>query len=423
MVESLPRRPAPWIAGCALVLGTLGAPVRAQVLPIESARLVNTTTDGRQHAPEVARMADGRYFVVWESFGPPPIERGIFARYFAEDGEPTGAEFRVDLGPLDDFTYPSAATDGHGFLVVWDQSGDELVYAPFGRAFTEDGSPAGPPFAIDFEDGIVPSRPDVAADPAGGYLAVWRAPYVSGVSILGRKLGTSGLPVGPAFPLATGSYGDLEELDVDASGPGRFILAYVRSPEPEFGVYIREFFADGDLGKEIQVAEGYDNYRITGLRLGAGADGSAVVSWGNEIFHDVWHRSRLCSSSGQILADIDLGVSVDDVAVERAPDGSWLLLTRTDDLVRGALYSPRGQPVGPPFELGTAWNLGLPVAGFDSAANPVLVGEWFEDSGAIVDVYARRFLGLGLLLDGFESGDTSRWSSTTPRLLLDNPVD
>lgn len=412
-------RLTPLIASWAFVLGSVAEAARAQIAPIEPAHLVNTTTEGWQIAPDVARMADGRFLIVWGTLSQPPVDHGVFARYFTASGDPVGPELRVDSSPHEYFTSPKVATDDDGFLVVWDQSQDGFVHAAFGRVLTEDGAPIGPPFAIHNEDKYVPSAPDVAADPAGGYVVVWRAPHDDGMAILGRKLDASGSPAGPVILIATGPYSDLYELDVDASGPGRFILAYARQPGPRFGVYVRAFEADGGLGEEIQVAEGYDDYGITGLRLGAGPDGSAVVSWGNEIFHAVWYRARLCSLSGEILADVDLGTAPDDVSIERAPDGSWLLLYRiSDDLVRGSLFSPRGQSVGPPFVLASSWNLGVPVADFDADSNPVLVGEWFESGDAEVDLYARRFRGWGLLLDGFESGDTSRWSTTTPRFLL-----
>lgn len=414
-VRILPRRLNLWIAGSAVIVGAVAESARAQITPIDPAQLVNTTTEGLQIAPDVARMSDGRFLVVWETLDQPPVDHGVFARYFSTSGDPVGPEFRVDAGPRNHYTYPKVATDDHGFVVVWNHSKDQIVHNVLGRAFTEDGSPIGPPFAIHQPDEPAPTAPDVAADPAGGYVAVWLAPHDGGMAIFGRKLGASGQPVGPAFPIATGPYSRLGGLDVDAFGPGQFILGYARQPGPGFGVYVRAFEADGELGEEIHVAEGYDDYGIIGLRLGAGSDGSAVVSWGNEIFHATWYRARLCSPSGEILADVDLGTAPDDVSVERARDGSWLLLSRlADDLVRGSLYSPQGELVGSPFDLASSWNLGVPVADFDVDSNPVLVGEWYEGGDASVDLYARRFRGFGLLLDGFESGDTTRWSATAP---------
>jgi hypothetical protein len=88
-------------------------------------------TERSNTVPAVARLSDGGFVVVWESYeGSYRNNGGLFARTFADSGEAEGTEFRIETwgGAL----YPAVAGDPFGgFTVVW--SGRELTAQRFTR--------------------------------------------------------------------------------------------------------------------------------------------------------------------------------------------------------------------------------------------------------------------------------------------------
>src|SRR5215207_1789663 len=111
---------------------------------------VNVQTTGSQElfseAPHaVAADADGDFVVTWSSSGQDGSGWGVYARRYAADGTPRGAEFLVNQVTANNQWYPNVATDAVGnFVVVWasdlQDGGGSGVFA---RRYTAAGAPAG----------------------------------------------------------------------------------------------------------------------------------------------------------------------------------------------------------------------------------------------------------------------------------------
>jgi hypothetical protein len=272
--------------------------------------------------------------------------------------------------------YPSrprvAVNASGGFLVVWEQlsgAGSSVL----GRAYDSAGDPVGPSFEVHSSSAGTQAAPDVAAGPAGGYLVVWNDVADDGVAVRARRVSAAGARVGAAFPVVTTDF--VNHVAIDTVGPGRFLVAWNRPPEQDnYGVYFRSVLADGTIGPRRYVGGGWIEYGVEYVRLAALSNGSAVVTWANEVFHSTARYTRQVSANGAILADFPLTPS-GGAWVARAPDDTWLLVFEGWPSVRGRLHSPDGQPVGDFFDLETEPTLEAPgPVAFDSSSNPVILG-------------------------------------------------
>src|SRR6185436_13069465 len=98
----------------------LAAPVEAQTPePDGSEFQVNAFTTGNEAHPSIAADASGNFVVVWESYGEDGSNVGVFGRRFDSGGGPLGPSFRVNSYTTGIQAKPRIATDGSGFVVVW----------------------------------------------------------------------------------------------------------------------------------------------------------------------------------------------------------------------------------------------------------------------------------------------------------------
>lgn len=107
---------------------------------------VNQYLSGRQHGPDVVKLADGDLLITWESEGQDGSDRGIYARRYDTDrGEFEGDEFQVHETTAGQQEVPSiAALDDGGFVITWrsdpDNDGNYEVHAKVFDAGSFDGT-------------------------------------------------------------------------------------------------------------------------------------------------------------------------------------------------------------------------------------------------------------------------------------------
>jgi hypothetical protein len=120
--------------------------------------------------------------VVWSS--DQEGDDGIRGRRFASNGDPNGSEFAVQQGTLRG-DLPTIASDNlGGFLVGWFQgSTDGAIY---GRRVNSTGLPVGSDFAISSVSFGYRDLPDIAYDGNRGFLVVWDSELVSADDDSGR---------------------------------------------------------------------------------------------------------------------------------------------------------------------------------------------------------------------------------------------
>jgi hypothetical protein len=176
--------------------------------------------------PSIARLADGRLVVVWESVGQDGSGRGVFGRVFEANGEPLGNEFLINDETRFDQQEPKVVPAPNGFLVVWTGFGAESRDRDdvFVRAFDPDGVPRGPEIPLAERPEGHQRGPDVARASVGGYVAVWE----SRGGIAARLLDSAARPTGPELAVDTGEVGEQSSPRVQGTGFGELLVLWDR---------------------------------------------------------------------------------------------------------------------------------------------------------------------------------------------------
>ncbi len=143
--------------------------------------LVNSTTIGNQRAASVGALADGGFVVAWtDDDGLDGSGRGIFAQRFSSSGAKLGGELQVDSHTLDSQEHPQVEklADG-GFIIVWEtNSGWTREIA--GQRFGADGQPNGSEFWLEAPGGGSNQYPSITLRNDGALIVNW---YAAGVGI------------------------------------------------------------------------------------------------------------------------------------------------------------------------------------------------------------------------------------------------
>jgi len=152
---------------------------------------VNSYTTSSQSGARVAMAPDGRFMVVWETFGQDGADWGIAGRRFDAAGVPQGADFVVNVDTTGRQLRPSIGADAAGdFVVTWDNGGaDGDGYGVFGRRFDASGL-GGPEFQINSYVTGIQGFGSVTSAPNGDFVATWQsaAQDGSGFGIFGQRL-------------------------------------------------------------------------------------------------------------------------------------------------------------------------------------------------------------------------------------------
>ena len=435
------RKRLGWIR-TALVVGTLAiaAVTGAQLIPLGDEFQVNTYETSTQSLARVTAI-DGGFVVVWQSNGSPGTDtdgRSIQARRFDTYGQPVGTQFQINQLTAEEQTRPSLhSLDEGGFVTQWSSVNPDGV--PFSiyyaRPFDSQGVPMTDDFAIAtgsetttlwghsisqtvngdlisaygvqtsnsyahmevglfdltgnpitshvvFEQNFtVPAFPTLDRSPNGSFVVAWvsQSQYED---VVGRRLSLAGTPTGsPFYPTAGPVYTFVNwPIDVDFRDDGKFVVAWA---DTTFDLYY--FFEE----KVIALP-----FESDGTISGVGADIASPES-----------------PSGS------------EPVVDPMTDGNFLVVWADDqdsgdDDVLARVIDDRGQLLSEPQRLNsvTAGNRFDP----DLAASPdgqhFLVVWTDQPTGSSVsaDIRGRFFRSGTIFGDGFESGDVSRWSLTSP---------
>jgi hypothetical protein len=358
---------------------------------------VNTFTTSDQGTADVAMSADGDFVVVWRSRGvggPDSYGESIQGQRYAADGTPLGNQFLVNTYVLQDQRHPAVAADADGnFVVVWTSVGssgtDQSGASVQGQRYAADGSPLGGEFQVNTYTTTYQGDVAVAVDPDGDFVVVWNSfgsagTDSDGFSIQGQRYAADGSPLGAEFQVNTFTDDFQERPGVSFLADGGFLVVWesegsAGTDSSGLSVQGQRFGADGTpLGGEFQI-NSYTTSDQADVKVATGADGNPVVVW---------------ASAGSWGTDFSSGsVQARSYAVDGQPKSGEL---QVNQYITSSQARPAVSVEADGHFVVTWWSLGSP-----------------EDDSSGSSIQARRFNPV-TFADGFESGDTSAWSSTVP---------
>ena len=359
---------------------------------------INTYTTGSQSYNRVAVADDNSFVVIWASdggFGSDSTYasgRSIQGQRFDPTGSAIGSQFQINTYTTGSQTQPAIAMNSAGdFVVVWRSDGsfgsdsdDSSVQA---QLFEADGSSRGGEFQVNAYTSGPQTYPSVVMDPAGAFVVVWGSNYGgfgddrSYGSIEAQRFAATGAPVGPQFQVNSYTFDSQFRPSIGMAESGDFVVSWASRYSPgddDLGAIVaRRFQANGTpRGLDFQVNQ-YTTEFQTGPVVSVATNGTFLVVW------------ESYGSPGN--------------------DSSF-------DSVQAQRFSDAGSPLGSQYQVNfsTDYDQKRPSLGAD--ANRGFVVAWSSFSSFGTDDYfsiQARQLGT-IFTDGFESGDTSAWSATSP---------
>ncbi len=424
------------------VLGLAGAPDVARAKDVQ----VNTYTSGRQRTPEVSSDADGDFVVVWQSEGSSGIDAdgySVQGQRFASDGSVRGGEFQVNTYTTSQQRGASVALDADGdFIVVWSSFGsagtDTDGSSVHGRRYASDGSPRGDPFQINTYTTNGQGGARVAADADGDFVVTWTSrgsPDTdnSGYSVQGRLYASDGSPRTGQFQVNAYTTARQFRAAVSMADAGEFVVAWefygFYSGYIYYGIAARRFASDGTaIGDDFQI-NNITTANEQNPSVAATVAGDFVVVWNSHYGYDI-HGQRFASDGSSVGDQLQISTYTTDdqlfPAVAAAADGGFVVAWRSNgssgtdassNSVQVRVFDSKGSAIGTERQVNTYTTSSQsgPEVAIDGAGNYLVV--WTSEGSASNDSdghSVQRTPVAPVFADGFESGDTSSWSQTTP---------
>lgn len=340
---------------------------------------VNTYTTGSQRSPAVAAAPTGSFVVLWHSQDAEldSSSDSVQAQLYDGTGAPVGGQFQVNSYTTGTQRYGAATMDDEGNFVVvfesWGSAGTDTIYSSIQvRRFDSSGNPVGAETQVNTYTTGTQRVPDLASDGAGRFVVVWRSDGSDngdsdGASIQGRRLDSSGNPIGDQFLVNTYTTGDQGDVDVAMDSQGGFFVVW-----------------EGNFGK------GGDAYPIFGQRFAS--DGSRLGS--------------------ELMINVDAASYNNSPAVAVDPQDDFMVVwsgTRTDNGdsepfgIQARRYGSDGAPAGDPFVVNelTAGSQSWPDVAIDDRGDLVFVWEGGTENGdgSSRSIQAQRYASNGTRLD------------------------
>jgi hypothetical protein len=235
------------LVGCLSTLALLGGVAGAQ-LPLGPEVPVNEWTAASQNRPAIAADGARRFVVVWESFAQDGSHDGVYARLYDGAAAPRGGEFRVNGHTADAQHRPAvAAADDGRFVVVWESYGQDGDRGGiYGQRFDGSGAALQPEFLVNVTTAGVQQRPAVALRPDdGSFVAVWESlgQDGSGSGVYARRYDGSGAPLGSELAVNQWTTGHQEHPAVAMAADGGFLVTWqgLSASGTDTDVYARRY--------------------------------------------------------------------------------------------------------------------------------------------------------------------------------------
>jgi len=213
---------------------------------------VNTYTTDTQARPAIACGAQGEVVLVWDSEGQDGSDFGVLGQRYDSNGTPQGFEFQVNTYTRGMQRHPRIATAADGeFVVVWQTRHDAgSGYAVAAQRFDRAGTALGSEFQVGSTSGGRQYRPVVATDAAGDFVVAWYGDGKdgSGDAVSGQRYDRHAIALGTEFPVNSYTTGNQRQPVVAADAVGDFVVVWQSSGQDgnDDGVFGQRFTVCGN---------------------------------------------------------------------------------------------------------------------------------------------------------------------------------
>lgn len=414
---------------------------------------INTHTTGAQTDPAVAMAADGSFVVVWSSFQGADNDdfNAVNGRRYSATGMPLGADFQVNTYTTESQGSPAiAVAPGGSFVVVWENFEYGGVYPVDdvvnirARIYDANGN-GGADILVNEPPDEAVYHPDVAMDPSGNFIVVWEGSYAnsdgSGTAVWGQRFDASGTALGGNFQVNTYTTSHQFDAAVSAGNDGSFVVVWQSfgSDGSSYQVRGRRFAANGNPQGSDFAVNTYPDGPQTAADVAVDPDGGFTIVWesfatpgndadpfsiqgrrynavGNPLGIEFQVNTYTTSGQGKpSIATSSLGPLVVWESSGSAGTDSSLAVNAS---VQRRAFLPSEQARSDDVQVNTytpsfQWR---PAAAMNESGQVVVVweslGSAFTDGDGF-SIQGQRFL-LPIFADGFESGDVTAWSSSSP---------
>lgn len=247
--------------------GVFAQRIAADDALVGSETLVNTETDLRQGYSSVATDADGNYVVAWSSRDQDGDDWGIFAQRFQAEGTPDGEEFAVNTTTTGSQHHADVAMVPDGrFNIVWSSFGqDGDGWGVFTQRFAADGTPIGGETQVNEESDGHQLDASIAVADGGDSVVAWSQGVEdgNGWEVNVRNFDADGVPDGDvvlanqALNGARSGHQRVPSVALDADG--RSLIAFQgKSDSNRNGIQQQRF--DVDVEPAENLAPSFDNF-------------------------------------------------------------------------------------------------------------------------------------------------------------------
>ena len=262
---------------------------------------VNTYVINWQAHPSVAKLSDGKFVVIWHSYGQDGSDDGVYGQMYNANGTRYASEFRVNTYTTSSQVYPSVAglSDGK-FVVTWrsdSQDGDSL--GVYGQMYNANGGKYSLEFQVNTYTTGNQKIPSVAGLSNGKFVVTWHGNGQDndGYGIYGQIFNIDGVSkYSSEFQVNTYTVGNQEYPSVAGLSDGKFVVTWQSDGQDGYyyGIYGQIFNANGskyllefrvntytvDYQKHPSVADLSDGKFVVTWESGDGQDGSGYGIYG-----------------------------------------------------------------------------------------------------------------------------------------------
>lgn len=228
---------------------------------------VNTFPTGFKQDPVSASDKEGRYVVVWESFGQDTDsdgDSGVFGQLYDRTGVKRGGEFRVSDQIVNDQENPDVDMNGNGsYVIVWSgrdiETGRKSIYA---QIYSSSGAKFGENIQVTLPGAFFArDSPSVSMYENGDFVVAWVSTgqdFVQGGGVYARKYSAEGEVLSEILLVNETVIDSQEAPRVEVVNNDRVFIVWQSENQDGdfFGIYAKIYDSDMNVVKgEFQISE------------------------------------------------------------------------------------------------------------------------------------------------------------------------